>query len=224
MFFRFGRDRPQPLLEAIGSPRLEAAHAREAEAARARQTEYQAQVRKAAQEQVAKQAVEAAREAAQREARRPACAGCGSRFTDERWEAAEETDWGRPVDTHPTLCDTCKHHALAAAGQPAGAHQSRGPDHQAQGEHDFWRYPNRPVCVECRTPFTDDRWKAVNRTGWGPVRMEPRPTLCGDCDQQYVTGIQQAGPGTTHQEPEQDQEQTLPEQKAGGTWLSSFRR
>ncbi|MHB0895709.1 hypothetical protein [Streptomyces sundarbansensis] len=54
--------------------------------------------------------------------------------------------------------------------------------------------------------------------------MEARPTLCGDCDQQYVTDIQQAWPGTTHQEPEQDQEQTLPEQKAGGTWLSRFRR
>lgn len=46
---------------------------------------------------------------------RPACAGCGARFTDERWEAAEETDGGRPVDTHPTLCDTCKHVAVAAA-------------------------------------------------------------------------------------------------------------
>ncbi|MFJ6811496.1 hypothetical protein ACIQRK_36815 [Streptomyces anulatus] len=224
VFFRFGRDRPQPLLEAIGNPRREAAHAREAEAARARETEYQTQLRKAAQEQAAKKAVEAAREAAQREARRPACAGCGSRFTDARWEAAEETDWGRPVDTHPTLCDTCKQHALAAAGQPADAHQSHGPDHHVQGERDFWRYPNRPVCAECRTPFTDDRWKAVNRTGWGPVRMEPRPTLCGDCDQQYVTDIRQAWPGTTHQEPEQDQEQTLPEQKAGGTCLSRFRR
>lgn len=54
VFFRFGRDRPQPLLEAIGNPRLEAGVAREAAAARARQTEYQAQLRKAAQEQAAK--------------------------------------------------------------------------------------------------------------------------------------------------------------------------
>ncbi|MEV5687558.1 replication-relaxation family protein [Streptomyces sp. NPDC052164] len=84
--------------------------------------------------------------------------------------------------------------------------------------------PVRRSTRHSRMPFTDERWKAVNRTGWGPVRMEPRPTLCGDCDQQYVTDIQQAWPGTTHQEPEQDQEQTLPEQKAGGTWLSRFRR
>lgn len=94
VFFRLGRARPQPLLEVIGNPRLEAAHAREAAAARARQTEYQAQLRKAVQEQAAKKAVEAAREAAPMEARRPSCSGCGSRFTDERWEAAEETDWG----------------------------------------------------------------------------------------------------------------------------------
>ncbi|MFI1576134.1 replication-relaxation family protein [Streptomyces anulatus] len=117
VFLRFGRDHPQPLLEAIGNPRRDAADAREAEEWRVRQEEYQAQLRKAAREQAAKKAVEAAREAAQREARRPACAGCGSRFTDERWEAAEETDWGRPVDTHPTLCDTCKHVAVAADQQ-----------------------------------------------------------------------------------------------------------
>ncbi|MFJ1804459.1 hypothetical protein [Streptomyces sp. NPDC088180] len=71
-------------------------------------------MRRAAEEEAAKKAVEAAREAAQREASRPVCSGCGSRFTDERWEAAEETDYGVPVDTHPTLCDSCKHMAAAA--------------------------------------------------------------------------------------------------------------
>ncbi|MFF2721358.1 replication-relaxation family protein [Streptomyces sp. NPDC058011] len=117
VFFRFGRNRPQPLLEAIGNPRREVADAREAEEWRLRQEEHRAQLRKAAQEQAAKKAVEAAREAAQREVSRPVCVGCGSRFTDERWEAAEETDYGVPVDTHPTLCDTCKHEAVAAAQQ-----------------------------------------------------------------------------------------------------------
>lgn len=113
--YRFGRNRPQPLLETIGNPRRDAADAREAEEGRVRQEEYRAQVRKAAQEQAAKKAVEAAREAARRGARRPACTSCGTRFTDERWEAAEETDWGCLVGTHPTLCDTCKHVAVAAA-------------------------------------------------------------------------------------------------------------
>ncbi|WP_405434727.1 hypothetical protein [Streptomyces anulatus] len=115
MFFRFGRDRIQPLREAIGIPRREAADGREEEEWRVRQEEHWAQLRKAAQEQEVKKAVEAAREAAQREASRPVCAGRASRFTDERREAAEETDWGVPVDTHPTLCDSCKHEAVAAA-------------------------------------------------------------------------------------------------------------
>ncbi|MFE7371353.1 hypothetical protein [Streptomyces anulatus] len=103
VFCRFGRDRPQPLMEAIGNPRRDAADACDAEEGRVRREEYRVQVRKAAQEQAAK------------EEGRPACVGCGTRFTDERWEAAEETDRGRPVDTHPTLCDTCKHVAVAAA-------------------------------------------------------------------------------------------------------------
>ncbi|MEU5583008.1 hypothetical protein ABZ791_36040 [Streptomyces huasconensis] len=51
--------------------------------------------------------------------------------------------------------------------------------------------------------------------------MEARPTLCGDCDQQYVTDVQQAWP----EEPRHEERgQAVPEQKAGGTWLSRFRR
>lgn len=84
------------------------------------------------------------------------------------------------------------------------------------------RYPCRPRCTECKAAFTDERWQAVERTGWGTVPMEARPTLCGDCDQQYVTDIQQACSGTTRQELEQDQ--AVPGQKVGGTWLSRFRR
>lgn len=112
MFFRFGRDRMQPLREAIGNPRREAAEARIREEARAHQEEHQAKVRRAAEEQAAKKAAE-------REARRPACTGCGARFTDERWEAAQATDWGTPKDSHPDLCDACKQRADAATAVPA---------------------------------------------------------------------------------------------------------
>ncbi|GGS83399.1 hypothetical protein GCM10010253_67430 [Streptomyces badius] len=73
-------------------------------------------------------------------------------------------------------------------------------------------------------PLGNPLWCPAPPGGRKTPCLEPRPTLCGDCDQQYVTDIQQAWPGTTHQGPEQDQEQTLPEQKAGGTWLSRFRR
>ncbi len=51
------------------------------------------------------------------------------------------------------------------------------------------RFPRCPHCTECKAAFTDERWKAVEHTGWGPVRMEARPTLCGDCDLQFVVAI-----------------------------------
>lgn len=76
----------------------EAAEAREREEFRALQEEYKAQVWRADEEQAAK-------EAAKREARRPVCADGGAKFTDERWETAQATDWGTPKDTHPQLCD-----------------------------------------------------------------------------------------------------------------------
>ncbi|MFG2987309.1 hypothetical protein ACGFYQ_39765 [Streptomyces sp. NPDC048258] len=61
------------------------------------------------------------------------------------------------------------------------------------------------VCTDCGAKFTDERWKAIERVGWG-APQEPRPSLCEDCDQRFVTDVQ-----------------ALPEQKAGGTWLSRFR-
>jgi hypothetical protein len=83
------------------------------------------------------------------------------------------------------------------------------------------REARRPVCTGCGAKFTDERWKAVERTGWGTVPMESRPTLCGDCDRQYVTDVQQAWPDEPRHE---ERDQAVPEQKAGGTWLSRFRK
>ncbi|MFJ5657165.1 replication-relaxation family protein [Streptomyces microflavus] len=223
VFLRFGRDRPQPLLDAIGNPRLEAVHAREAEAVRAHQEKYRAQLREIAREQAAKKAVEAAREAAQREARRPACTGCGARFTDERWEAAEETDWGRPVDTHPHLCDDCKAVAVASAAPMPGRQEEHQEPLPEWARQEFMRFPRRPRCTECKAAFTDERWKAVERTGWGPVRMEARPTLCGDCDLQFESDLDQAwGVSRRQEQHDQDQDQAVPRPKSGG-WFSRLR-
>ncbi|MCZ0210724.1 replication-relaxation family protein [Streptomyces sp. UMAF16] len=224
VFLRFGRDHMEPLLDAIGNPRLEAAAAREEEEARVRQAQYQAQVRRAVQEQAAKKAAEAARETAQREARRPACASCGTRFTDERWEAAEKTDWGVAVDTHPQLCDGCKHQAVAAI-QEADCPEPL-PDWAKQT--DFLRYPRRPRCTECKAAFTNERWKAVERIGWGVLLPEPRPTLCGACDQREREGIEQSQielgwTGRPQEQKQEQQGQAVPERKAGG-WFSRFRR
>ncbi|WP_326614487.1 hypothetical protein OG949_40080 [Streptomyces scopuliridis] len=121
VFARFGRAHPQPLLEAIGNPRREAADARQEAAYEARQEEYKAQARRAAQEQAAKKAAE-------REARRPVCIGCWAKFTDERWEATQATDWGTPKDSHPKLCDDCKHRAQAAAQREQADNELREQD------------------------------------------------------------------------------------------------
>jgi transposase-like protein len=216
VFFSFGRDHPQPLLEAIGNPRLEAANAREAEEAKARAAAYQAQVRRAAQEHDAKKAAE-------REARRPVCTGCGMKFTDARWEAVQPKDWGATKDSHPHLCDSCKAGAVASAVLTPGrqeGHQEPLPGWAKQT--DFLRFSRRPRCTECKAAFTDERWKAVNRTGWGPVPMEARPTLCGDCDQRQEIDWEEAWPGDPIR-PDQEQDQVMPEQKTTG-WFSRLRR
>ncbi|MEK8141702.1 hypothetical protein NKH18_01000 [Streptomyces sp. M10(2022)] len=55
------------------------------------------------------------------------------------------------------------------------------------------REARRPVCAGCGAKFTDERWKATERVGWG-VTQEPRPSLCGDCDRRYVTDAREAWP------------------------------
>ncbi|MEU2135166.1 hypothetical protein [Streptomyces sp. NPDC018352] len=49
-----------------------------------RQAEYEAREREY-KEQLRRSAVQ---QKAEREARRPACTGCGTKFTDDRWKAA----------------------------------------------------------------------------------------------------------------------------------------
>ncbi|MFH9605599.1 hypothetical protein ACH4MK_33505 [Streptomyces rochei] len=118
VFQRFGRPHNQTLLEAIGNPRREAHDARQQAEYAAREREYKEQLRPIA-----------AQQRAEREARRPVCAGCGTRFTDERWKAIEPAGWGAPRETHPHLCDDCKQRAITAVRQAEEA----GPEHQ---EHD----------------------------------------------------------------------------------------
>ncbi|MEU9663590.1 hypothetical protein [Streptomyces chartreusis] len=65
-FRRFGRDVDQNLWDASGNPRQDAGLAHRAEEWRRR----------------------LAQEAAEREAQRPVCADCGTKFTDDRWKAS----------------------------------------------------------------------------------------------------------------------------------------
>lgn len=49
---------------------------------------------------------------------------------DERWKTTETAGWGAPRDSHPHLCDDCKHRAntaQAAAADEQG-HQEPVPD------------------------------------------------------------------------------------------------
>ncbi|GAA4803233.1 hypothetical protein [Streptomyces ziwulingensis] len=67
MWRRLGRDEDQwqTLAEALDSPEGDRLYAVQRKEARRRREE---------------------REAAEREAQRPMCAGCGAKFTDERWK------------------------------------------------------------------------------------------------------------------------------------------
>ncbi|MGW1917768.1 replication-relaxation family protein [Streptomyces sp. NPDC002076] len=110
IFLRFGRPENQTLLDAIGNPRREAHDARQQAEYEAREREYKEQLRRAAEQQ-----------RAEREARRPVCAGCGTRFTDERWKAIEPAGWDVPRETHPRTCAT----TVSSAPSPPNAKPSK---------------------------------------------------------------------------------------------------
>lgn len=225
VFLRFGRDHMQPLLDAIGNPRRDAADAREAEEARARQAEYQAQVQRAAQDQAAKKAAE-------REARRPVCTSCETKFTDKRWETAQATDWGTPTDSHPHLCDNCKHTAVANAHQADQQERPEPLPDWAQRKH-FLRFTKRPRCPECKTPFTDERWQAVESAGGA----ESHPTWCENCvrkEEAYFNSqayLDSFGPSAPSADQPSEVRRALSEpnaespaeQAASRTWFSRFR-
>ncbi|MFF5547970.1 hypothetical protein [Streptomyces olivaceoviridis] len=99
------RPHNQTFPEAIGNPRREAHDTRRQAEYAAREREYKEHLRRIA-----------AQEKAEREARRPVCADCGTRFTDERWKAIEPDGWGAPR-TRPHLCDDCKQRAITAERQ-----------------------------------------------------------------------------------------------------------
>ncbi|MEV2255854.1 replication-relaxation family protein [Streptomyces sp. NPDC050147] len=80
------------------------------------------------------------------------------------------------------------------------------------------REARRPVCTGCRAKFTDERWKAIEPAGWG-TPPDTHLYLCDDCKQRAITAERQA----EQARPEQEHDQAVPEQKAGGTWLSRFR-
>lgn len=103
-FWRYGRDRLEPLQDAIGNPRQDAYLARRRQAAREEE-------RRCEEER-----------AAEREARRSTCADCGAKFTDDRWRAVGYTH--RP-ESHKHLCEDCQSRAVAAEHQAEADERER---------------------------------------------------------------------------------------------------
>jgi hypothetical protein len=125
VFRRFGRSYNQTLLEAIGNPRREAADARQRAEYVARGHPVKEQLHRAAEQQ-----------RAECEARRPVCACCGVRFTDERWKIIEPAGWDAPRETHPHLCEDCKQRVITAERQVEHGRQERDravPEQKAGG-------------------------------------------------------------------------------------------
>ncbi|CAM5553967.1 hypothetical protein SBADM41S_11274 [Streptomyces badius] len=114
-FWRYGRDRDrlEPLHDAIGNPRRDAYLARRRQAAREEE-------RRREEEQ-----------AAAREARRPTCADCGAKFTDERWRAVGYT---RNPESHQHLCEDCQSRAVAAEQQAKADERERQEQLRRQAE------------------------------------------------------------------------------------------
>ncbi|MFD6798795.1 replication-relaxation family protein [Streptomyces cyaneofuscatus] len=80
---RLGRQEWQTLSEALDNPDGERLYRREKERSHRRQAE---------------------RKAAEREAQRPVCTRCWTKFTDERWQSAIQTSWRSTGDN---LCGPC---------------------------------------------------------------------------------------------------------------------
>ncbi|MFE3527140.1 hypothetical protein ACFXOD_37365 [Streptomyces sp. NPDC059161] len=88
---RLGREEWQTLPEALDNPDGDRLYAAQWKAARDRRVE---------------------REAAEREAKRPVCARCGAKFSDERWQQVRQSSWPGKWDD---LCGECAKESVARA-------------------------------------------------------------------------------------------------------------
>ncbi|POX57472.1 hypothetical protein C3492_43420 [Streptomyces sp. Ru62] len=112
----------------VGNPRREARDARKQAGFAARQRECKGQLRRIA-----------AQNKAERVACCSVCAGCGARFTDDRWRAIGPAAWDAPRQSYPHLCAGCKQRAITAerraeqAGREHPEHGLAGAEQKAGG-------------------------------------------------------------------------------------------
>jgi hypothetical protein len=78
----------------------------------------------------------AEREAVAGEARRPVCAGCGRKRTDDRWERIEARGWDQPRESHPHLCEECQSRAVAAQQQTVADERERQEQERRRQEQE----------------------------------------------------------------------------------------
>jgi hypothetical protein len=62
---------------------------------------------------------------------------------------------------------------------------------RACGEKAAERETRRPLYARCGAKFIDERWRAIEPTGWDAPR-ETHPHLCDDCKQRATTTEHQA--------------------------------
>ncbi|MFF3669539.1 replication-relaxation family protein [Microtetraspora malaysiensis] len=161
VFLRLGRDRMEPLLEAIGNRRREDADVRVQEAERDPQEAYRAELKFLAEQK-----------AADRDARRPICATCGAKFTDERWETtAASPKPGRRW--YPTLCGECEDRAIEAGRQADQAERERHEQEEVQAEM-------RPLQALGLSATAEAAYLALVEQGPQTLsELGDRPTLAG---------------------------------------------
>lgn len=158
-FWRFSREDRQPLLDAIGNARRDAYLTRRRQAARGEQRRRKE------------------REAAQREARRPVCADCGQKFTDDRWGAIGYTpDWSTR-ESHPHLCKDCQDRALAAEAQAEADERERQEQERLRQEAEEQAAAQKAAAGSpASAPDPDQLAAATDRAG-KPKAVLGKPAL-----------------------------------------------
>ncbi|MFE9679539.1 replication-relaxation family protein [Streptomyces sp. NPDC006259] len=109
-----------------------------------------------------------------------------------------------------------------AIGNPrrdAGLARRAEDARRRQAQEAAEREAQRPVCADCGTTFTDDRWKASTAVEWD--RGDSHPHLCDDCKARALEAEWKAEQAERERQ-EQEHQEEAQASKAGG-WLGRWR-
>ena len=146
VFWRFGRPHWQSLTDAIGNPRRDAAQARQQAESDRRAAEYRAEQQRLAEEKER-----------EREAKRPVCLGCATKFTDERGSHVQDMAWYRGRGHPPaSVCGL----QTPGAGRSTRPGRSRRPQAPAGGRRSRAQVPQPLALAALLT-----NWCAITKIG-----------------------------------------------------------